>query len=58
MAVETRFKVEFEDCVSDSFEDDTPEEEMQVLIEEHIRDYCREHGIEREHLTILDTIEF
>jgi len=58
METETRFKIEFEDCVSDNFEENTPEEEIKALIEEHIRDYCREHGIEREHLTILDTIEF
>jgi len=57
MAVETRFKVEFEDYIGDNFEDDTPEEEMQALIEEHLRYYCSQHGIEREHLTILNTIE-
>ena len=57
MEVETWFRIEFEDCIRDSFEENTPEEEIKALIEEHIRNYCREHGIEREHLIILNTIE-
>ncbi len=58
MAIETRFKIEFEDYISDNFEDDTPEEEMKALIEEHLRDYCREHNIDREHIRLLSKIDF
>lgn len=53
MEIETWFKVEFEDSIGDSFEENTTEEERERLIEEHLEDYCKEHGIDRETITII-----
>ncbi len=47
MEVETEIKVEYTTTLGDSFEDDETEETKEKLIEEHIKDYCEEHNLNR-----------
>ncbi len=53
MEIETWFKVEFEDSIGDNFEENTTEEDRKSLIEEHVKDYCKEHKIDRGSVTII-----
>lgn len=50
---ETIIKIEYQDLLGDSFDEDTSEKEMEELIEEHIIDYCKEHKINRSNVKIL-----
>jgi len=51
--VETWFKVEFEDCIGDSFDDETDEATIKELVEQHLQDWCEEHGIDRNDVSII-----
>lgn len=54
MEIETCFKVEYEDCIGDHFPDDMHAEDINKLIEEHLKDYCKEHKIDRSCITIIN----
>ena len=54
MEIETWFKVEFQDCIGDSFDDATDEKTIKELVEQHLQDWCEEHKIERTCMKILN----
>lgn len=47
MQIETEIEIKFRTTLGDYFEDDTDEETIKALVEQHIQDFCNEHHIER-----------
>lgn len=56
MMVETYFKVAYEDCIGDDFDEKESKKVIAELIEEHLKEYCREHKLERSCLKITGVV--
>lgn len=52
--IETEIKVCFITTLGDNFPDDMTESEQEELIEQHIKDYCKEHDLDRNDVEIIN----
>ena len=53
MQVETRIKVSYITTLGDHFDCEITEKDKGELIEQHIKDYCKEHALNRNDVKIL-----
>jgi len=53
MQVETRIKVSYITTLGDHFDSEISEKDREELTEQHIRDYCKEHALNRNDVKIL-----
>ena len=53
MHIETEIEIRYTDTLGDTFPDDFTKEDIKALREEHIKDYCREHHIDRDCVKVI-----
>lgn len=51
--METEIQVKYNTHLGDSFDDDEDPQVIKELIEEHIQEYCEEHKIDRNDVTVI-----
>ena len=54
MQIDTEIKVSFQTSIGDSFQDNEDAEVIGEQIEEHIKDFCEEHHIDRQDVQIVE----
>jgi len=54
-SIETKLKIEFETTIMDTFSSEFKlnEKHKEIAIEQHIQDWCEEHGIDRNDVEII-----
>jgi len=57
MHIETELKIDFNTTIGDTFDEETSKEDMKGSIEQHIQDFCNEHGIERSDVTATNELD-
>ena len=53
MRIETEVKISYKTVLGDHFDSKIGKKVVGDLIEKHVQDYCKEHGLSREDIKIL-----
>ena len=54
--MQIEIEIKFTTTLGDSFDDDEKKETTEVLIEQHITDFCEEHNIDRSDVRIIRSV--